>query len=98
MEKVFWLIPERVAGRPGPDLEPWDPSALRRGGIGAILSVNHGAACYPEDLAQSDITYACVPLSDSAPPLPGDDELCLRALPAGYDFVEQRLEEGRAVL
>ena len=51
MKKVFWLIPGQLAGRPGPDLEPWDLAELRTAGIGAVLSVNDGSLCYPEEFA-----------------------------------------------
>lgn len=98
MDHVFWLVSDKLAGRPGPDRAPWDPPALRRAGVGAVLSVNDGALCHPEDLAACDIAYACVPLSDNAPPLPGDDEICLQLLPVAHDFVHAQLEAGRATV
>jgi protein-tyrosine phosphatase len=98
MENIFWLIPGKVAGRPGPDRAPWDLRSIRSAGIGAILSVNDGLLCHPEDFKACDISYACFPLSENAPPQPGDDEICLRALPLAYDFVQQQLRDGRATL
>src|SRR5262245_39199903 len=98
MDKVFWLLPGRLAGRPGPDREPWDLDALRQGGIDAILSVNDGTACHPADFAASGIAYARVPFSPNAPPLPGDDAICRAALPRAYAFVEGQVTEGRGVL
>jgi hypothetical protein len=98
MDKVFWLLAGRLGGRPGPDREPWNPGALREGGIDAILSVNDGAACDPEVLAASGIAYARVSLPPNAPPQPGDDEICLDALPRAYAFVQAQIVEGRAVL
>jgi protein-tyrosine phosphatase len=98
MDKLFWLLPGRLAGRPGPDREPWDLDTLRDSGIEAILSVNDGAACDPADFAASGIAYALVPFSPNAPPLPGDDEVCLDALPRAYAFVAGHVAEGRGVL
>jgi protein-tyrosine phosphatase len=98
MENVFWLIPAKVAGRPGPDRASWNLRALRSAGIRAILSVNDGLLCHPEDFQACDISYACIPLSENAPPQPGDGETCLRALPLAYDFVQQQLRDGRATL
>src|ERR1700757_4594355 len=66
MDKLFWVIPGKLAGRPGPDQAPWDLAALRVGGIGTILSVNDGLLCHPQDFAVAGINYACMPLSANA--------------------------------
>src|SRR6476659_4617682 len=95
MKHLFWLIPDRLAGRPGPDRAPWNLASMRDAGIGAVLSVNDGLLCHPEDFRAHGISYACVPLSDNAPPQPGDDEACLRALPAAGAFVQKQLSSGR---
>jgi hypothetical protein len=98
MDKLFWIIPGKLAGRPGPDREPWNLAALRTGGIGAVLSVNDGLLCHPEDFVAAGITYACVPLSANAPPQPGDDHLCQRALPQAYAFVQAQMALGNGVV
>jgi protein-tyrosine phosphatase len=98
MDKLFWLIPGSLAGRPGPDEEPWDSVSLRNGGIGAVLSVNDGHMCHAQEFAALDIAYACFPLSDWVPPQPGDRELCLNALPQAYAFVESQMKQGKRVV
>jgi protein-tyrosine phosphatase len=98
MDHVFWVIPEKLAGRPGPDRAPWNVAALRAGGIGAVLSLNDGVLCHPQDFQTHDISYACMPLSDNAPPLPGDDRICLEVLPRAYEFVSSQLNRQRRVL
>ena len=98
MDKLFWVIPGKLAGRPGPDREPWNLAALRAGGIGAILSVNDGLLCQPEDFAAAGITYACMPLSANAPPQPGDEHICRRVLPQAYAFVQAQMEQGHGVV
>ncbi len=98
MDKLFWIIPEKLAGRAGPDQYPWNLKSLREGGIGAVLSVNDGLLCNREDFEVYDISYACVPLSNHAPPLPGDDKICLDALPKAYEFVRAQIEKDRGVL
>ena len=98
MDKLFWIIPGRLAGRPGPDAAPWDLQALYQGGIGAILSVDDGRLCKPEEMATFKIAYACHPLSDSAPPQPGDAEICLKILPTACEFIETQLGQGRRVI
>lgn len=98
MRHLFWVIPERLAGRAGPDRAPWNLGAMREGGIGAVLSVNDGLLCHPREIRGHGMEYACVPLSDNAPPQPGDEEVCLRALPEAGDFVEGQLSKGRVTV
>lgn len=98
MNKLFWIIPGQLAGRPGPDDEPWDLTVLRAAGIGAILSVNDGRMCDPEAFAQVGITYACFPLSDWVPPQPGDADHCLTVLPQALAFVQQQMAQEGTVL
>jgi protein-tyrosine phosphatase len=98
LDKVFWVIPGRLAGRSGPDRDPWDLPALRAGGIRAVLSVNDGELCSAGDFAAHGIDYACVPFSTNTPPLPGDDRICLDALPKAHAFTAVQLAAGRPVL
>ena len=98
MKHVFWLKPGSLAGRSGPDQYPWLAEDLRDGGIGAVLSVNDGVACCAEDFTALGMSYRCIPLSDNAPPLDGDIEHCLNALPQAYDYVRNELDGQRAVL
>lgn len=98
MKHVFWLLPGVLAGRSGPNKTPWDAKDLRAGGIGAVLSVNDGAACHAEDFTALGMGYRCIPLSDNAPPRDGDMEHCLIALAEAYDYVRGELDEQRAVL
>ena len=98
MDKLFWIIPGGLAGRPGPDEEPWDLRAFQQAGIRAILSVNDGRLCDPQQMTTYGIAYACHPLSDSAPPQPGDAEKCLAILPLTYQFIETHLGQGCTVV
>jgi hypothetical protein len=97
-DKLFWIIPGKLAGRPGPDRAPWNLAALRPGGRGAVLSVNDGLLCHPEDFVAAGLTSAGVPVSDNAPPRPGDDHLCRRALPQAYAFVQAQMALGPGVV
>lgn len=98
MQHVFWLIQGKLAGRPGPNQEPWDVDELQRGGIGAVLSVNNGILVNPQDFQSRGITYARIPFSDKAPPMPGDLEICVNALPKAYEFVSAEIQAGKAVM
>ena len=98
MQHVFWLIPGKLAGRPGPNQEPWNVDELKRGGIGAVLSVNAGILVNPEDFHARSMSYARIPFSDKAPPMPGDREICLSALPIAYSFVSEQIRAGNSVM
>ena len=98
MQHVFWLIPGKLAGRPGPNKEPWNVDELKRGGIGAVLSVNAGILVNPEDFQARSMSYARIPFSDKAPPMPGDLEICLSALPTAYSFVSEQIRAGTGVM
>jgi protein-tyrosine phosphatase len=98
MHKVFWLVPGELAGRSGPDQDPWDLAQLRAAGFRAVLSVNDGEHCDRAALLAHGINYACVPFSTSVPPIPGDDRICCYALPLAYAFVTRELHKGHPVL
>jgi|SRR5579859_4317522 len=98
MEKLFWALPDKLAGRPGPDRDPWDVDRLHGAGIRAVLSVNDGRLVHAEDFEARGMAYACIPFADNAPPRDGDADICRRALPRAYDFVQGQLKIGNPVL
>ncbi len=95
---VFWVLPNLLGGRPGPNLQPWDERALHDGGIRAILSVNSGDDVSATRLKAAGIDYRCIPLTADAPPLPGDDTMCLKRLPEQFDFVHEHVARGEPTL
>jgi len=98
MDHLFWVVPDRLAGRCGPNEQSWSLGHLRRAGIGAVLSVNDGELCDPADFAREGLAYACIPLSNNAPPFAGDLEHCLAALPVARAFAEEHIGNGAGVL
>ena len=98
MQHVFWLREGQLAGRTGPNKDPWYPERLAAQGIAAVLSVNDGESVYAEDLQSCGIDYQQVSLSPNAPPRPGDHETCINALPHAYDFVMRTISTGRPAL
>jgi len=98
MQHVFWLLPGILAGRAGPNREPWRVDELRSAGVRAVLSVNDGELCHEEDLAAVGIDYRCLPLSANAPPREGDLEHCRAVLPRAYAFVSEKASAGVASL
>jgi protein-tyrosine phosphatase len=98
MQHVYWLRPNRIAGRSGPDLDPWYPEQLAAAGIGVVVSVNQALSVYPDDLARAGLVSACFPMADNAPPRPGDFEYCTGLLPRIFDYLSERIDEGRIPL
>lgn len=98
MRHVFWLVPGRLAGRPGPNREPWEPSALRALGIDVVLSLNDAEACDSDALAAHGIEHRCIALPPNEPPGPGDADVCRRGLPEAYALVAAQHTRGRTVL
>lgn len=98
MQHLFWLVPAVLAGRSGPTQDPWCLEELRQAGIGAVLSVNDGGLCHPEDFRAARLLYKCVPLSPNAPPRPGDLDHCASVLPAAFDFALSAERSGFATL
>jgi protein-tyrosine phosphatase len=98
MRHIFWLRPNLLAGRSGPNLDPWIPQQLAAAGIGAVVSVNDGLSVYADELRRADIEHACFPLSDNAPPRVGDFEHCLETLPRIYAHLQDVIASGRIPL
>lgn len=98
MQHIFWVIQNQLAGRCGPDRQPWQLADLRTAGFNAVLSVNDGLLCHPEDFKRLGMAYACVPLPPNAPPRPGDFDQCLAALPVAYSFVAEQFAQAHRVL
>ena len=98
MQHIFWLVPGVLAGRSGPSQDPWQLGELKSQGLGAVLSVNDGELCHPDDFARLAIRYLCTPLSPNAPPLDGDALHCRTVLPLAYNFAKTNEAQGVATL
>ncbi|MFV7772157.1 dual specificity protein phosphatase family protein [Shewanella marisflavi] len=98
MQQLFWLVEGVIAGRCGPNLIQWDLGQLKAEGIDAILSVNQGELCDPEEMAGLDLRYACIPLSENIPPQEGDQALCVAQLPKALAFIRECEAQGLTVM
>ena len=66
MKNTFWLVPGRVAGRCGPNYEPWSLSQIRAAGIAAVLNLSECQPCQVEFTA-AQVDVAWIPLPNSYP-------------------------------
>ena len=98
MHHVFWLKTGKLAGRTGPNKNPWVLGDFARAGFSGIISVNNGDLCHLDEIENSGLAYACIPLSENAPPRPGDREICLASLPRALEFVKKHLATGKVLI
>jgi protein-tyrosine phosphatase len=98
MEKVFWLIEDKIAGRSGPNLDPWDLNDLKAKGVHAILSVNFAESVDQEAMQKVGIEYANIPMSPNAPIQAGDKETCLANLPKAIAFIGEQKAKGQVLI
>ncbi len=97
MKSVFWLVPDSIAGRSGPQRDPWSLSELRAGGFDAILNLSQ----YEPDAAafeSAGLASAWVPLPTDVPATAESAEKCVADLPRAYVFFRDQLAARRRVL
>ena len=98
MQHIFWLESGKLAGRTGPNNNPWVPDEFVKAGFSAIISVNDGELCHVDEIEQSGLAYVCIPMSGNAPPRPGDKDICLDNLPRALDFIKKHLASGKVLI
>ena len=98
MQKVFWLREGLLAGRSGPNLDPWDLSTFKVNGFSAILSVNDGEMVHESLIESLGLNYSNIPMSANAPVQPGDKEYCLKNLPKAMKFLGNNLKNGPVLI
>ncbi len=96
MNHIFWLIPGRLCGRPGPVEVPWSLSELRAAGVQSILTLCEKQ--HVPDLTVEGFAHARVLLPTNVPPEPEDEGACHALLPAAVSFLEDQLASDRCVL
>lgn len=97
MRSVFWLIPNQVAGRPGPTWEPWSLLELRAGGIDSVLNLSEHEPD-PAEFEAAGLYVYWTPLPTTVPPDAEAELACLKALPRAQSLLESELASGRRVL
>ena len=98
MQKVFWLIEGKIAGRSGPNLDAWNLAELKEQGIAAILSVNFAESVDSNEMKKVGIVHANTPMSPNAPVQLGDKETCLANLPKAMAFIEAQKTAGPVMI
>ena len=60
MNKSFWIIPHKLAGRAGPDIEPCDLAALWAGGGAGGTLVKNSSRCEQCQASRGDLPYGSI--------------------------------------
>lgn len=97
MKNIFWLLPNQLAGRPGPSYAPWRLEELRAAGFSAVLNVSEFEPMWLAfEAAGIDVVW--IPLPNHYPATPETEERCLELLPQAYRFVKRQLDSNKPVL
>ena len=97
MKHFFWLIPDRLAGRPGPTSEPWSLEEIRASGFAAVINLSESAPDTPA-FARAGLEVAWFPLPNSYPADLAAETGCLRDLPRAHDFLRAHWDAQRPLL
>ena len=97
MKSVFWLVQGSIAGRPGPEWEPWSVEELRAGGFRAVINLSE-FPCDFRALEGAGIDARWVPLPTDVPPTEKAKARCVEELPKAYEFLASQIARGRKVL
>ena len=84
MNSIFWAIPNILAGRPGPNMQPWDPVNLYDQGIRSILTTNLGEEVDPATLHSAGLVHEHFYFPIGEPPDSEQFEIGLEVLPLAY--------------
>lgn len=97
MKSVFWLTPDVVGGRPGPQMEPWSLRELRAAGIDAVINLSEHSSDFAA-FTEAKIEATWIPLPTDIPPTKESQEKCVEALPQALAFLSEQVASGRRVL
>ena len=97
MNKVFWLLPNQLAGRPGPIDEPWFLQEFKAQGIAVIINLTNLEPDYPA-LEKVGISPGWSPLPDDYPANKQTEFECEQVVPSAYKFLREAMMGNRRVL
>ncbi len=96
MRHVYWVIPNKLAGRAGPDEVPWDLKELCGNGFRAILSLNDNVDAL--EIQRLGFAHMLAPLSPNFPPSRHEIEEYKKLVPKAIAFLEECLGKGMPTL
>ncbi|WP_298442293.1 tyrosine-protein phosphatase [uncultured Ferrimonas sp.] len=98
MDKLFWLVPGQIAGRSGPNKDPWQPGEFADAGIELVVSLNDATGVDRAELEQHQLEHLHIELPANIPPQAGDPQRCLEGLTHAWALLKPRLDAGQTIL
>ncbi|MBP6927290.1 MAG: dual specificity protein phosphatase family protein [Caldisericales bacterium] len=96
MEHIFWVLENRLAGRPGPDEVPWDLGKIYGAGFRAMLSLENNVD--PAEIKRFGFEHLLAPMPDEIPPDSNSISAYKKLLPGAIDFIQTQFSKGLPVL
>lgn len=95
-EHIFWVLPNVLAGRPGPVCEPWTLAELLNENIGGIISLDGPIRL--KELSQAGIEHLPVYQPMLLLYTREDHLRFLKVMPQVIEFIDRMRKTGRATL
>ena len=97
MDNVFWLIPDRLAGRPGPGEAPWSLAELSSIGFRAVIDLTESEPARAE-FERYQIEVGWYPIPNDFPANEETERICRKAIPEAHEYLLSQLDAGHKVL
>jgi protein-tyrosine phosphatase len=95
MKAVYWIVPDLLAGRPGPAQVPWNLEELWVGGIRTIVSLVWGEGA---NIRAAGFRHYRAPLLGVLVSLPALQKWLVQRMLPVVDFVAAEVDAGRSTL
>ena len=97
MNKVFWLVKDKLCGRPGPAESPWKVKELYDAGIRTIVSLDQDDVDH-QAIVEAGIEHVSFTLPDSIPPTDDDARLWQDVLPVALNLIKKRMAQAQGAI
>ncbi|MCS7178458.1 MAG: dual specificity protein phosphatase family protein [Anaerolineae bacterium] len=95
MEAFYWVLPSLLAGRPGPQVAPWDLKELWAAGFRTVVSL---VPVESEPIRAAGFRHLLVPLNGGLAFLPPMRQRLAQQMEPVIDFVAGEIAAGRPTL
>ncbi len=97
MDHVFWVIPNSLAGRPGPLRTPWSLDSLKEAGFNVVINLSE-VPPDKEDFEKLNIDSFWCPLPTAVPADRQAELDCIASLPKAFEYLVTSLNKNHKVL
>lgn len=97
MKETFWIIPNKLAGRPGPELCPWSLNEFKQSQIDVFINLSLDEDNQLE-FEQFGIENIWIPLLDDYPANLETEKACRKIIPKSYDLLSELITKNKRVV